>query len=166
MHGPGNADELGHHIGVVHQHQRHHHQEGEPQPELLADQVAQAFAGDHAHPRAHLLHHDQREGDGNHGPQQRVAVLRARLRVGEDAARVVIDVGGNESGAENGQKQQYPDSPTLTHARGFLWGIHLDFLHEHNRVHRDARASAWHRLRPPHNSMLTQLNYLGTFVPK
>ena len=113
----GDADELRHHVGVVHHHQQHHQHKREPQPELFADQVAQALAGDHAHAGAHLLHHDQRDGDGNHGPQQRVAVLRAGLRVGEDAARVVIDIGGNESGAENGQKQQYPDSPALPHAR-------------------------------------------------
>ena len=120
----GDADELRHHVGVVHHHQQDHQHEREAQPELLADQVAEALARDHAHARAHLLHHDQRDRDGNHGPQQRVAVLRAGLRVGEDAAGVVIDIGGNESGTENGQKQQYPDSPTLPHACGFLWWVH------------------------------------------
>ena len=120
----GDADELRDHVGVVDHHQQHHQHEGEAQAELLADQVAEALAGDHAHAGAHLLHHDERDGDGNDGPEQRVAVLRAGLRVGEDAAGVVIDVGGNESGAEDGQKQQYPDSPTLPHACGFLWWIH------------------------------------------
>ena len=118
-------DELRHHVGVVDHHQQHHQHKREPQPELLADQVAQALARHHAHAGAHLLHHDQRNRDGNHGPQQRVAVLRACLGVGEDAAGVVIDVGGNESGAENGQKQQYPDSPALPHGLGFLWWIHF-----------------------------------------
>ena len=112
----GDADELRDHVGVVDHHQQDHQHKGEAQPELLADQVAEALARHHAHAGAHLLHHDQRDGDGNHGPQQRVAVLRACLRVGEDAAGVVIDVGGNESGAKHGQKQQYPDSPTLPHA--------------------------------------------------
>ena len=120
----GDADELRDHVGVVDHHQQDHQDEGEAQAELLADQVAEALAGDHAHAGAHLLHHDQRNGDGNDGPQQRVAVLRAGLGVGEDAAGVVIDIGGNESGAEDGQKQQYPDSPTLQHARGFLRRIH------------------------------------------
>jgi hypothetical protein len=125
VHRPRDADELGDHVGVVHHHQHHHQHKGEPQSKLLADQVAQSLAGDHAHAGAHLLHHDQRNGDGKHGPQQRVAVLRACLGVSEDAAGVVIDVGGNKSGAENGQKQQYPDSPTLPHARGVLRWIHL-----------------------------------------
>jgi hypothetical protein len=86
------------------------------QAELLADEVAEALAGDHAHAGAHLLDHDERNGDGNDGPEQRVAVLRTCLGVGEDAAGVVIDVGGNESGAENGQEQKYPDSRTFPRA--------------------------------------------------
>jgi hypothetical protein len=106
VHRAGNADELRDHVGVVDHHQQHHQHKGEPQAELLADQVAQALAGDHAHAGAHLLHHDQRNGDGKDGPQQRIAVLRASLGVGEDAAGIVIDIGGDESGTENGQKQQ------------------------------------------------------------
>ena len=120
----GDADEFGDHVGVVDHDQQHHEDEGDAQAELFADEIAEALAGDHAHAGAHLLHHDEGDGDGNHGPEQRVAVLRAGLGVGEDAAGVVIDVGGDESGAENGQKQQDPDSPALPHARGFLWWIH------------------------------------------
>jgi hypothetical protein len=37
----GDADELRDHVGVVDDHQHHHQDEGEPQAELLADQVAQ-----------------------------------------------------------------------------------------------------------------------------
>jgi hypothetical protein len=118
VHRAGDANELGNHVGVVDHHEQYHQHKGEAQAELLADQVAQALAGDHAHAGAHLLHHDQRDGDGNDGPQQGVPVLRAGLGVGEDAAGVVIDVGGDESGAENGQKQEYPDSPALQHSRG------------------------------------------------
>ena len=123
----GDADELRNHVGVVDHHQQHHEHKREAQAELLADEVAQALAGDHAHAGAHLLHHDQRDGDGKHGPQQGVAELRARLGVGEDAAGVVVDIGGNKSGAENGQEQQYPDSPTLPHARRIP---KVDSLHE------------------------------------
>ena len=105
MHGAGNANKLSDHVGEVDHHQQHHQHKGEPETELLADQVAQAFAGDHAHAGAHLLHHDQGNGDGKHGPQQRVAVLRACLGVGENPAGVVIDIGSNKSGAQNGQEQ-------------------------------------------------------------
>jgi hypothetical protein len=49
------------------------------------------------------------------------------IMVGEDAAGVVVNVGGNESRAENGQKQEYPDSPTLEHSRGFLRWVHFYF---------------------------------------
>ncbi len=111
----GDADELRDHVGVIDHHQQHHEHEGDAQAELFADKVAEALARDHAHASAHLLHHDERDGDGNHGPQQGVAVLRAGLRVGEDAAGVVIDIGGNESGTEHGQKKDDPDSPALPH---------------------------------------------------
>jgi hypothetical protein len=121
-------DELRDYIGVIDHHQQQHQDEGEPQAELLADQVAEAFAGDHAHARAHLLHHDQRDGDGDDGPQQRVAVLSASLRIGKDAAGVVIHVGGYESGTEHGQKQKDADSPTFRHARSFLRRVH-EFPH-------------------------------------
>ena len=128
----GDADEFRHHVGVVDHHQQHHEHKGEAQAELLADQVAEALAGDHAHAGAHLLHHDQGDGDGNHRPEQGVAVLRAGLGVGEDAAGVVIHVGGNESGAEDGQKQEYPDSPTLA-MRAVPIVDSLRVLFDHNR---------------------------------
>ena len=81
-------------------------EERDAEAELLADQIAQPLAGDRAHARRHLLHHDQRDGDRDHRPQQRVAELRAGLRVGEDAAGVVVDVGGDEARADHRQEQQ------------------------------------------------------------
>ena len=54
-----------------------------------------------------------------------VQEMCARLRVGEDAAGIVVNVGGNKSGAENGQEQKYPDSPALSHGRGFLRWVHF-----------------------------------------
>ena len=111
----GDTDELGDHVGVIDYDQQHHKDKGEAQAELLADKIAETLAGDHAHAGTHLLHHDERDGDGNHGPQKGVAVLRAGLRVGEDAAGVVIDISSNESGTENGQKEKDPDSPALPH---------------------------------------------------
>ena len=80
--------------------------EGHAEAELFADEIAEAFAGDDAHARAHLLHDDQRERDRDHGPEQRVAELRACLGVGEDAAGVVIDVGRDEAGAKHREEDR------------------------------------------------------------
>ena len=85
-----------------------HGDEGRAQTELFANQVGEPLAGHRAHPRRHFLNHDQRDGSGNQRPQQHVPELRAGLRISEDAARVVIDVGGNESGPEHGEKRQQP----------------------------------------------------------
>ena len=112
---PCDADEFGDDVGVVDHDQQNHEDEGDAQAELFADEIAETFARNHAHAGAHLLHDDERDGDGNHGPEEGVAVLRAGLRVGEDAAGVVIDVGGNEAGTEHGQEEQDPDSPALPH---------------------------------------------------
>ena len=81
------------------EHQRDHHEERGAQAELLADQIGKAFAGDRAHARAHLLRDDQQQRDGDQRPERQVAVLGAGLRIGEDAAGIVIDVGGDESRA-------------------------------------------------------------------
>jgi len=93
------------------------------QAELLADQVAQALAGDHAHAGAHLLHHNQRDGDGNDGPQKGVAVLRACLGVGEDAAGVVIDVGRNESGPRTAKNSMIRIRQRLAMPAGSYCGV-------------------------------------------
>ena len=57
--------------------------------------------------------HDQGDGDGNHGPEQGVAELGSGLGVGEDAVGVVVDVGGDEAGSEDGQEEHDSDSPAL-----------------------------------------------------
>ena len=89
---------------------------GHAQPELFADQVAQAFAGDRPHAGAHFLHHQQSHGDGDHGPQQGVAELGSGIGVGENAAGIVIDVGGDKARPQHGEEEQYADSPALEHA--------------------------------------------------
>ena len=81
-------------------------QERHAEAELLADQVAQPLAGDGAHARRHLLDDDQRDRDRDHRPQQRVAELRAGQRIGEDAAGVVVDVGGDEPGTDDREEQR------------------------------------------------------------
>ena len=116
LHAAGDAGELGDDVAVVDDDEQDHHHEGDAEAELFADEVAEAFAGDHAHARAHLLHDDEGEGDGDHGPEQGVAELRAGLGVGEDAAGVVIDVGGDEAGAEDGEEEKDSGSPAAPEA--------------------------------------------------
>ena len=58
------------------------------------------MSADTADPRRHDLDaHHQRQGQ-EHAPQHREAELRARLRIGGDAARIVVGGTGDEAGAE------------------------------------------------------------------
>ena len=110
------AGELGDDVAEVGDDQREHQQERDAEAELLADQIAQPLAGDRAHPRRHLLHDHQRDRDRDHRPQQRVAELRAGQRIGEDAAGVVVDVGGDEARADDGEEQRDARAPALEEA--------------------------------------------------
>src|SRR5262245_52364396 len=63
---------------------------------MFEDVPGEASAGGAADAGADLLHgRHERKGD-DHGPAQRIAKLRARLRIGGDAARVVIGSTGNK----------------------------------------------------------------------
>ena len=62
---------------------------------------------------ADLLHYDQGHGNGNQGPQQHVAKLRTGRRIGLDAVGIVVDVGGNETGSDDGEEDQDPDFPAF-----------------------------------------------------
>ena len=84
---------------------RQHHKKRGAESEFFADQVGKAFAGDHAHARAHFFGDVERDGHGNQRPEQRVAELRAGDGVDGDSAGVVVHVGGDEPGADDGQKQ-------------------------------------------------------------
>ena len=67
---------------------------------MRADIAGDALAGDAAHACADLLdRHHQREAEQHH-PAHRVAELRAGLRVGGDAARIVVGGAGDQSRAE------------------------------------------------------------------
>ena len=105
-HARGQSGKLGHDVGEIRRPQNHHGEKCGAKAEFLANQIRQAFAGDRAHARRHLLDHHQGDGGGDQRPQQGVTELGPRLRVGEDAARVVINVGGDEAGAEDGEKHQ------------------------------------------------------------
>src|SRR4029077_3739492 len=78
------------------------------QAELFADQVGQSFARDRTHAGRHFLDDDQGDGGGNQRPEQRVAELCASVRIGENAARIVVNIRGNEAGTKYGKKSQQP----------------------------------------------------------
>ena len=82
-------------------------------PEFFADEIAQALAGDRAHAGAHLLHHDQGDRDRDHGPEQKMSELRSGLGIGQDAAGIIVDVGGDESRPDDGEEQQDPGFPAF-----------------------------------------------------
>ena len=105
-----------HDVAEVGDDEREHQEERDAEAELLANQVAQALAGDRAHPRRHLLHDHQRDRDRDHRPEQRVAELRAGQRIGADAAGVVVDVGGDEARADDGQNSSEAGAPALERA--------------------------------------------------
>ncbi len=55
--------------------------------------------------RAHFFGDVERDGHGDEGPEQRVALMGAGLCVGGDAAGVVVDVGGDQAGADDREEQ-------------------------------------------------------------
>ena len=138
LHAAGDAGELGDDVGEVDGDEQDHDDEGDAEAELFADEVAEALAGDDAHARAHLLHDDEGEGDGDHRPEEGVAELGAGRGVGEDAAGVVVDVGGDEARAENGEDEDEPSSPD-TPGSHFL--VPLCWLGERSARHYQANPS-------------------------
>ena len=106
FHGGGDAGKFGDDVGEVDEEAGDHDEKCGAEAELFADQVGEAFAGDHAHARAHFFGDVERDGHGDEGPEERVAVMRACLGVGGDAAGVVVDVGGDEAGADYGKEQR------------------------------------------------------------
>jgi hypothetical protein len=107
------ADKFRDYVAEVDNQNSQHHQKRDAKAKLFADQVAKALAGDRAHAGAHLLHHDQGQRDGNHGPQQKKSVLRPGLRIGQDAAGVVVDVRGDDARPYHRQEQQSSAFPTF-----------------------------------------------------
>src|SRR5262249_58842674 len=61
---------------------------------------------------AHFYGDVEGDGKGDERPKQRVAVGAAGLGVGSDAAGVVIDVGGNDAGADD-RKEKGDAAPEL-----------------------------------------------------
>ena len=90
-----------------------HHEERDAESEFLANQIAQALAGNGAHAGGNLLHHDQRHGDGDHGPQQHVPELGPGCGIGPDASGIVVHVRGNKTRTDDGEEDQKPDFPAF-----------------------------------------------------
>ncbi len=55
----------------------------------------------------HFLHDDERNGDGDQRPEQRIAEMGACDRIGGNAARIVVHIRGDDTRSEHGQKYQY-----------------------------------------------------------
>jgi len=106
LRGGGHAGELGQSVGPVAQQHAAHDPDGHAHAEALADQVRQPLAGDGAHPGAHLLDDDERHRDRQHDPQQPVAEVATRQRVCGDAAGIVVHVGGDDAGPDDGEQQR------------------------------------------------------------
>src|SRR3989442_847727 len=82
---------------------------------LIREEFGSPFPGDGSHARAHLLYQNQCDGDGNEGPEGEIPPARTRLRIRVDAAGVVINVGGDEPRAEDGQEDHDPRAPGFQH---------------------------------------------------
>src|SRR5215468_1463664 len=117
---PGNPSEFSDHIAEIRDQNADHHEESNAQPKLFTDQVAESFARYRPHAGGHLLHHNQGQGDGNHGPQEGVSKLGARRRIRPDAAGIVIDVCGNKARTDNCQEQQDLGLPASQELHGHI----------------------------------------------
>src|SRR5690348_1320764 len=108
LHGSGHAGELGDDVRQINKETRDHHEERRTEAELLTNQVGKPLARDNAHPCAHLLGHIEGDGHGYERPQQSVAVLRARLGIRRDAARIVVDIRSDQPRADDCEQQSQP----------------------------------------------------------
>ena len=75
---------------------------------ILADHLRDPLFCHRADPRARFLHGCHKGIQENGRPKLAVAELRARLRIGRDARRIVIRRARNKAGAQNAE---YPRKP-------------------------------------------------------
>ena len=102
------ADELGHDREEVQDEQVADGEEAPEAPEPLDDQPRVPDAGDRAEPDDHLLVDDQHRHEQQQHPQQAGAVVLPGLRVGRDAAGVVVADHHDQPGADDRQQRQRP----------------------------------------------------------
>ncbi len=118
------AGELGRGVSDVAQDEEQQAPEGYLDAEVLADEVGQPLPGDGPHARAHLLHDDERDRDRDQQPQQRVTELRAGLRIGPDAADVVVGIGRDDAGPDDREKHDDGAPYVRSHEPGSGRGLH------------------------------------------
>ena len=100
------ADELGDADAEVRDEHAAGREERPAHAVLLTYEIGEPLARDEAHPRRHLLHDDERDGDHHHHPQQVVAVARADRGVRRDPAGVVAGVGRDQARAEHREDRE------------------------------------------------------------
>ncbi len=93
--------DVGRDVDGVGHHQQAHQRQREPARAHLGDVGAQALSGDPADARRQHLDADHQRRGQQQRPHQAEAELRADLRIGGDAARVVVGGAGDEAGAQS-----------------------------------------------------------------
>ncbi len=83
-----------------------------PEPaEALEDEARVTHAGHGPEPDDHLLVDDQHGDEQRQRPEQRRSEVLSRLRIGGDAAGVVVADHHDETGTHDGQQRQHPALP-------------------------------------------------------
>jgi len=111
--GGSDAGKFRNYVKQVDQETGDHDEEGGTQAKFLANEIGETFAGDDAHAGTHLHGDVEGYGHGDEGPEQRVAVGGACLGIGADAAGIVVDVGGDDAGADDGEKKEDAVAPLV-----------------------------------------------------
>jgi hypothetical protein len=81
-------------------------------PKPLEDEARMADAGHRAQAQHHLLVDIENWNQQRHRPEQRRAVILARLAVGREGASVVVAGHDDEAGAEDGKQRRQPMLPS------------------------------------------------------
>jgi hypothetical protein len=100
LHRFGHRRQVGGDVDGVGDDQQRDQRERQPPRAHLADVRGEAFAGDEADARRELLDAYHQRHRQEQRPDQREAELRAGLRIGGDAARIVVGRAGDEPRAE------------------------------------------------------------------
>ena len=111
LRGGGNAGEFGDDVAEIDEEADDHDEESGAETEFFTDEVGEAFSGDDTEASAHFFGDVESDGHGDEGPEKRVAVGGASLRVGGDAAGVVIDVGGDDARTDDGEEESDAAAP-------------------------------------------------------
>ena len=109
--GQPDSDELRADDQEVEQEQPRHRIPAPEAAESLDDELGQPDAGDGAQAHDHLLVHDQHRRQQQQGPEQRIAVVLARLRVGGDTAGVVVADQHDQPRADDRRQSEQPLPP-------------------------------------------------------